>query len=891
MNQFKTQNELTTRYLTNLFFTATAILLFAFIIQGQTTAFVQQAKLLGSDGAAQDSHGFSVAISGDTAIVGAPRNSGGTNLQNRGAAYIYVRTGSTWTQQQKLTASDGAANDQFGYSVAINGNTAVVGRQNTVTGVNRGDGKVYIFTRTGTTWTETQTLVSNDIAQGDLFGNSLAFENDTLVIGALNKNSGSNFFQGAAYVFTRTGGAGAFAQQAKLAASDGGFADFFGFSVAVSNDSIIVGATGIAGQPNSAGKAYVFTRSGSTWTQQQKLTAADAAAGDAFGYAVGISNDTAVVGARLDDVGVVADQGSAYVFTRSGATWTQSQQLFGVETTQRNDTFGGSVAIKGDTIAIGAPAHEYIGSIANHGAVYVFRRAAPGGNFSRSQKLVHDDPAPDALGTSVAFDGNSIISGAPSKNSARGAAYVFNVVTNAQPKLSGESLGSSQYGQAVAISGDTAAVGGSLGVYIFVRNGENWTLTQQIPSSVNGTTTLAPGSSIAISGDTMVVGAGGSRINGNTGQGAVLIYTRNNNSTWVLQQQLTASDGGAMDQFGTKIAFSGDTIVVGAPGDAVGGMTQRGAAYVFIRNGATWTEQQKLIAADGAATDFFGLSVAVSGNSIIVGAEFANVGTGIDQGAAYVFTRSGTVWTQQAKLIASDGVSNQTFGSSVAIENDTAIVGSSRAGGANDRQGAAYVYTRSGAVWTEQQKLSARDGKTFDFFGSSLALSGDKLLVGAYAADNRRLGVENTGAVYIFNRQGSTWNSGGKLVAFDGATGDQLGTSVAISNSLVISGAVGDDEPGVFNQGSAYIFNLNTDIVSLGVQTSDFDGDGKADLSVFRPSNGTWYLQNSTAGFSGVQFGAPTDKIVPADYDGDGKTDIAVYRAGAWYLQRSQAGF
>ncbi|HYG09813.1 MAG TPA: FG-GAP repeat protein, partial [Pyrinomonadaceae bacterium] len=293
-----------------------------------TGAFVEEARLLADDGASQDSMGFSVSVSGDTAVVGAPADA--VNSKNRqGSAYVYVRTGTTWTQQQKLTSSDGAANDEFGYSVAVAGDTIAVGRHNTQVGSNRTRGAVYIFKRTGATWTEQQILTANDGVEGDVFGSSLALENDTLVVGALQKNIGSNFFQGAAYVFTRSSGGASFAQQARLTADDGGFADFFGHSVAVSGDTAIVGAVGLAGAGAAGGRGwvYVYVRSGAAWTQQQKLLASDGASGDAFGFSVGISGDTAIIGARADVVGSAGEVGSAYIFTRAGAAWTEQQKL------------------------------------------------------------------------------------------------------------------------------------------------------------------------------------------------------------------------------------------------------------------------------------------------------------------------------------------------------------------------------------------------------------------------------------------------------------------------------------------------------------------------------------------------------------------------------------
>ena len=385
-------------------------------------AFAQQGKLTASDGVTGNFLGFNVAISGDTAIAGAPRNPVNGN-PNRGAAYVYLRTGATWTQQQKLSSSDGVANDQFGYSVAVFGDTAAVGMLNDQDLLGtRSRGFVYIFQRTGAVWAQTQILTPNDHAAGDSFGSSLAFENDTLVIGARSKTNGSTLFVGAAYVFTRPAG-GAFTQQSKLSPGDIVLGEFFGHSVGLSGDTAIVGAVGLAGFSNPNGKAYVFTRSGSSWTLQQKLVAADAASGDAFGFSVAVSGDTAIAGAvrRVTNPGI--NSGAAYVFQRSGATWTQQQRIVHSDP-EINDEFGYYVALKNETAVVSARSYETPPNTAvNHGAVFVFTRS--GANWTQTERLIHGDVGPDGLGTSVAYDGTSIIAGASNKTDGTGAAYVF----------------------------------------------------------------------------------------------------------------------------------------------------------------------------------------------------------------------------------------------------------------------------------------------------------------------------------------------------------------------------------------------------------------------------------------------------------------------------------
>ena len=318
------------------------------------TAWNQQTKLNAGDAATDDQFGRSVAVSGDTAVIGAWRdNDGGTNS---GSAYVFTRSGEVWSQQAKLTASDPAAFDRFGSSVAISGDTAVIGAYS--------DGSAYVFSRSGGVWSQQAKLTASDDA-GNFFGWSVAVDGDTVVIGAYADDHGGSH-SGSAYVFSRSGGV--WSQQAKLTASDPAPLDHFGVSVAVSDDTAVIGAYWDDDGGSNSGSAYVFSRSGGTWIQQAKLTASDHTAVDLFGFSVAISGDTAVIGAYLADYRG-SSSGSAYVFTRSGGGWSQQAKLTASDHAA-DDRFGRSVAISGDTAVIGAFLDDDGGT--DSGSAYVF---------------------------------------------------------------------------------------------------------------------------------------------------------------------------------------------------------------------------------------------------------------------------------------------------------------------------------------------------------------------------------------------------------------------------------------------------------------------------------------------------------------------------------------
>jgi hypothetical protein len=422
---------------------ASALSTFTLSFGPDWSATPTESILRASDAQADDWFAWQVAISadGNYAIVGARyEDTGGSNA---GAAYIFTRSGSTWSQQQKITASDAQADDYFGYSVSINSDAtyAIVGAYGEDTG-GTDAGAAYIFTRSGSTWTQQQKIVSSDIQEGDYFGFSVSINSDATyaICGAEYEDTGGSN-AGAAYVFTRSGST--WTQQAKITASDAQASDFFGYSVSINSDATyaIVGARqedGGAGDPlTDAGAAYVFTRSGSTWTQQAKLVSSDAQASDYFGLNVSINSDgTYAIVAAYGEGDPLYRSGAAYIFTRSGSSWSQQQKIVSSDL-QASDYFGYDVSINSDaTIAIVSALFEDGGSgdpFSNAGAAYIFTRS--GSTWTEVKKLTASDAqASDLFGQSVSIssDGSYAIVGARGEDggagdplSAAGAAYIY----------------------------------------------------------------------------------------------------------------------------------------------------------------------------------------------------------------------------------------------------------------------------------------------------------------------------------------------------------------------------------------------------------------------------------------------------------------------------------
>ena len=397
---------------------------------------VTERKAGASDASPGDLFGLSVDICGDTAIVGAPRNyldpstPGGANAE--GSAYVLERDATgAWVEVASLTASDAAIGAEFGYAVAISGDTAVVGAwlEDQAASVNSQFGAAYVFERNHGglgAWGEVTKLTSSDSAPGDLFGFSVGIDGDTLVIGAWSDDHAAGVDAGSVYVFDRDqGGEEAWGEVAKLVASDGAAGDWFGTSCDIKGNRVVIGASG-ADDPNEldVGAAYVFERgagSPSVWQEAAKLTASDKAAGDWFGVSIALSNDTIVVGAFLDDLGDLgdpeglADAGSAYVYERiqGGASWTESAKLTAGDGAGDSDQFGISVSLDGDTILVGAFRDNNSGG-PDAGAAHFFERNQGGPNAWREvAKLTAKDAGiGDEFGAAVAVDGRNLIVGA-----------------------------------------------------------------------------------------------------------------------------------------------------------------------------------------------------------------------------------------------------------------------------------------------------------------------------------------------------------------------------------------------------------------------------------------------------------------------------------------------
>lgn len=394
-----------------------------------------------------------------------------------------------------------------------------------------------------------------------------------------------------------------------------------------------------------------------------------------------------------------------------------------------------------------------------------------------------------------------------------------------------------RFGHALAMDGECMVVGAyrdddvcssgsncnSGSVHVFMRGLNAWTFMEEVkpPDLASGDNF---GRAVAMSGHTMIVG---SPLDDDAGSssGSAYIYVLSGGA-WVMQAKLRASDQAAGDSFGDAVALLGDTAVVGALlDDHVGGLNA-GSIYIFQRTGTTWTQTAKLTADDAAANDNFGNTIAMHGDTIIVGAENDDdPAFGLNAGSAYVFFNTGGTWSQQAKLKATAGARDDHFGWEVALEGDTAAV---TASDENDR-GAVYIFQRTGTNWDFLQRLESSDIGTFDDFGFSIAMWGDRMVIGASGDDDACTPASLTcdsGAAYLFERVNGVWHETQKFRPADNSAEDEFGYAVAMTDTSILVGARMHDGPAP-DAGAAYLF----DITCIEPCMGDLNFDGTVNLS------------------------------------------------------------
>lgn len=699
---------------------------------------------------------------------------------NAGCVYIYKFVGSVWNYVARLSASDKEADDYFGYSVGISGNTIVVGAYgDDDNGSN--SGAVYVFEKPQNGWTnstQTAKLKASDGAADDLFGKSVAISGNDIIVGSVwDDDNGS--FSGSAYVFSKplNGWTNA-TETAKLKALDGSQGNQFGYSVAISGSTILVGTNKDNDNGSNSGSAYIFQKPLNGWISTSfyvaKLKPADGASGDNFGISVSISNDVAVIGANQnDDAG--SNSGSAYVFVKPLTGWinsTETAKLLPSDGTT-NTMFGNCVSIANDTIVIGAYGDDDNGLFS--GSAYVFEKTASGWvNATQTAKLKPSDgAADDYFSNAVVISGDKIICGA-------------------------------------FYDDDMGANAGS--AYYFHKSGNTWINSTQfqkiLPPIYTQNTNEQFGASCEISGDFAVIGAPGH----DEGKGIAYI-AHYDGSLWSIIARLQPSDVAAGDNFGYAVDMDGDYVIVGSPNDDDWGSSS-GSAYVFAKPLSGWADMNqtaKLTASSGAANDLFGASVAISGNDVVIGAAQSDA-FAINAGASYIFSKPTGGWAStnnyHAILHSADIYNGDEFGSAVDIQNNIIVVGSRLDDDNGINSGSAYVFKKPTSGWidtTQVAKLLPDNGNASAEFGGAVCISGNNIVVGASKSTINNI---TSGATYLFTKSAQGWVNStqqAEFLATDAASGNLLGFSVKVFGDTIISGAPQNDASGN-NAGAAYMY-------------------------------------------------------------------------------------
>jgi FG-GAP repeat len=695
----------------------------------------------------------------------------------KGAAYLFSRTSrdAPWHQETRLLASDGASGDYFGFAVAASNNVVVVGVPWHPT--SSGTGVVYTFTKDVASgkWKQESIL---SIAGTNLFGQTVAFVGDTLVVGAPHTSSSI----GIAAVYRRDGASWKFISTPSPPDAPAGAN--FGSSVAIGSNRILIGAPYDSSVSWHQGSAYIFSYDAGSdkWVFEHKLSRYfGGSAGDYFGTAVAIAGDNAIVGAPSHPGG-----GMVVGFSYSAAAhdWIQ-QQTFQAADAATADGFGSTLAYDGSMLAIGASLRGN-----NDGTVYLYNGNPS--SWSPVAELAGTGSDSPRVGTSVSILGNEVLSGAPNARLDfynRGRVDVYAVAhgvwKNTQTIHAASDEGE-HFGNALSISGTTAVVEayqvspyGSWLADVYSRDADGkWQWEAGLPMSGLYDT------NVVVDGNTIVIGEPVQAFGSHSAQGAAYIYARSSTPTgvtWTQQASLIDSTGSSNEQMGRFVCLSGDVAVIGAPGLNSG----TGGAFIFARSGTSWTRQATLIPSEAVPGEWATQSCALDGDVVILGAPDGAA----NDGAVYAFQRSGTTWTEKKKLVPSDLADGDRFGKAIALTNTTLFVSSPyKQVGSNSYQGVVYAFDRK--TWSQQSTFYSPAPQASAYFGYALTADPARLIIGE----------PGNVSAYAYDRQKGNWSL---QSAMTGDVGTYFGGTVGISNGNLLIGAqsTGDD-----NGGRAYIF-------------------------------------------------------------------------------------
>ncbi|MGE3609640.1 MAG: fibronectin type III domain-containing protein [Bacteriovoracaceae bacterium] len=954
----------------------------------------QEAYIKSSNIDAGDYFGYSVSLSSDTLAVGAFQedsnqttitngtgSSSDNTIINSGAVYVYKRTGTTWAQEAYIKAINAEMSDSFGWNVAISGNTLAVGAigedssQTTITNGTTASsdnsysasGSVYIYTRSGSTWSQQAYAKSANANGSDNFGYSLSLNGESLAVGAYVEDSAQTTItngstaaadntksdSGAVYVYKRSGTT--WSPEAYVKATNPDASDYYGFVVSLHGDTLSVGAYqedsnqttitngNTASSDNSAsssGAVYVYRRSSNFWIQEAYIKAGNAELNDNFGIGVSLNGDTIAVGASGEDsnlttitngTGTSADNtssasGAVYVYKRTSSSWAQEAYLK-ASNNGGSDQFGRTVSLSGNTLAVGAIGDDSNqvtitngttsstdNSTSNSGSVFIYKRT--GSSWAQEAYIKAINAGADNYSFSLSLNGDTLAVGSYQEDSSQstitngtsasynesytdsGAVYVYrnnnrlfdptefyvSSSTNNTITLTWSNAGSMAAGYKIAYNlGSTPPADCNSGTVVDVGNvltysviglssnsnysfricsydslsnlSEGYTTTYQTATAVPEPTNLSAtvNSSSAI---TLNWSSGGGSTTGfklayqasdvppaNCASGTVVDLGN------VVTYQVTSLhagisyafrvcsyDGSANTSYGNYAVATTQTTP--EPSNLVLSSNSAGTTVtVSWTSGGGNTNGFKVAYATGTSTapatcnagtnvdagnvSSYNITGLSAGTLIAVRVcSYDQTGIDISAGITAASSSNASGWNQEAYIKASNSDSLDNFGNAVAISGETIAVGAyyedsgqttitngttSASDNTKTNSGAVFVYKRSGVTWSQEAYLKTPNPDLNDIFGYSVSISGDTIVAGSYAEDSTLTTITNgttasadntksdAGAVYVFKRTGSSWAQEAFIKASNSDSGDQFGYSCAISGDTIVVGANGED--------------------------------------------------------------------------------------------------